>query len=94
MIQQIDKNISTPLYLQMKQLIIQKIQGGVFKPREKILSESQFCEAYNVSRICVRQAIAALVHEGLLHTAPGKGTFARPEKIWIVDKKGKHERLS
>jgi GntR family transcriptional regulator len=72
---QINRKIATPLYQQVKQVIAKKIYEGEFKPGEKILSEAQFCKAFGISRICVRQAIAGLVHEGVLHAVPGKGVF-------------------
>ena len=75
MINNVNKNISTPAYQQVRELILQQIKSGKIKPEEKIPSESQLCNIYNISRITVRQAVASLINDGLLHTAPGKGTF-------------------
>jgi len=75
MINNVNKNISTPAYQQVRALIFQQIKSGKIKPEEKIPSESQLCNTYNISRITVRQAVASLINDGLLHTAPGKGTF-------------------
>ena len=71
----VNKNISTPAYQQVKELILQQIKNGKIKPGEKIPSESQFCSIYNISRTTVRQAVASLINAGLVHTVPGKGTF-------------------
>jgi len=75
MINSVNKKISTPIYQQVKELILHQIKNGKIKPGEKIPSESQLCNIYNISRISVRQAIVSLANDGLLYTTPGKGTF-------------------
>lgn len=72
----INKNISTPAYQQVRELILQQMKNGQIKPGDKIPSLNQLCQMYDISRITVRQAIDSLIHDGLLYTAPGKGTFA------------------
>lgn len=42
---------------------------------EKIPTENDFIDLYNVSRVTVRKAISDLVEEGLLARHPSKGTF-------------------
>ncbi|ARI76352.1 GntR family transcriptional regulator [Halobacillus mangrovi] len=66
---------ATPLYVQLKKLIEQKIVSGDWKPEEQIPSERELGKDYEVSRITVRQAINLAVHEGLLYRTHGKGTF-------------------
>ena len=70
-----EKNI--PLYFQLEQIIKSKILTGGFSPGEKIPTETELCDAYQVSKITVRQAILNLVNAGLLVRKQGKGTFAR-----------------
>ncbi len=72
---------STPLYLGLRELIRDKIAAGKYPPDQAIPSERELCRAYGVSRITVRQAIAGLIHEGLLYRRPGKGTYAAPRKV-------------
>ncbi|MFA5645321.1 MAG: GntR family transcriptional regulator [Candidatus Ratteibacteria bacterium] len=77
MVQKVDKKSAVPAYQQLKRVLLEQIKSGIFKPGEQIPSESQMCQHYSVSRITVRQAINSLVNDGLLFSAPGKGTFLK-----------------
>lgn len=77
----IDHNDPTPLYRQLKETIEKAIKNGELKNDEKIPSERELCDKYNVSRITVRQAISEAVNEGLLYKIQGKGTFVKQPKI-------------
>ena len=68
---------SIPLYFQLEQILKSKILTGEFSPGEKIPTESELCETYQVSKITVRQAILNLVNQRLLVRKQGKGTFTR-----------------
>jgi GntR family transcriptional regulator of arabinose operon len=54
-----------------------RIDEGVLVPGEKLPSESQICAQFSVSRNAVRQAIHNLIHEGLVESTKGVGTFCR-----------------
>ncbi len=71
----INKFSSIPLYLQLKDLIIQKIETNEFAPNSQIPSEQELCEMYDISRPTVRQAISELTNSGYLYKEKGKGTF-------------------
>ncbi|TDG00090.1 GntR family transcriptional regulator [Paenibacillus piri] len=77
----LDRNTQIPLYEQLKNLIAQQINEGKLEPDQQIPSERELCEAYGVSRITVRQAIAAAANEGLLYRTQGKGTYVAGTKI-------------
>lgn len=70
-----------PLYLQLKEIITKQIKEGHLKPGDKLSSERELCEQYNVSRITVRQALNELEKEGLVYRAHGKGTFVAKPKV-------------
>jgi GntR family transcriptional regulator len=75
-----NRNVSTPLYHQIRDFLRDELQNGEFKPGERIPSEAELSARYRVSRITVKQAIQSLVQEGLLYRMQGKGTFvARPK---------------
>jgi DNA-binding GntR family transcriptional regulator len=50
---------------------------GILKPGTKI-SQQQLCEVYNVSRMPVRDALRALVHEGLMLVDEGRHIIVAP----------------
>jgi GntR family transcriptional regulator len=75
----LDRSLSTPLYHQVRDLLLEEIQSGDISPGERIPSEAELEARYEISRITVRQAIQTLVQEGLLYRQQGRGTFvARP----------------
>jgi ABC-type glycerol-3-phosphate transport system substrate-binding protein len=71
----IDRKTPIPAYFQLQEFLRKQIQDGVWLPGEKIPTEEELCESYNLSRTPVRQALKELVFEGLLTRTAGKGTF-------------------
>ncbi len=80
----INKFSNVPLYSQLKNLIIEKIENGEYRENSKIPSEQELCESFNISRPTVRQAISELTNNGYLYKEKGKGTFVAPSKS-IID---------
>lgn len=77
----LDKNIPVPLYFQLKTLILEEIENGSYKSGDKIPTENELSEIFNISRTAVRQAITELVHEGRLYRIKSKGTFVSMPKV-------------
>nr|WP_275576964.1 GntR family transcriptional regulator [Thalassobacillus pellis] len=69
------------MYHQLKEIIIENIENNIWKPGDKIPSEHQLREQYNVSRNTVKKAIEDLVQEGTLYRVQGTGTFVNKPKI-------------
>ena len=65
----------SPLYSQIKTLILQSLQAGEWKPGESIPSEMDLAARYRVSQGTVRKAIDELAAENLVVRRQGKGTF-------------------
>ncbi|ACB34972.1 transcriptional regulator, GntR family [Leptothrix cholodnii SP-6] len=65
----------SPLYQQIKALIMRGLQGGEWKPGEAIPSELDLAARFKVSQGTVRKAIDELAAENLLVRRQGKGTF-------------------
>lgn len=65
----------SPLYQQIKVLILQSLQAGEWKPSTAIPSEIELAGRFKVSQGTVRKAIDELAAENLLVRRQGKGTF-------------------
>ena len=65
----------SPLYQQIKVLILRGLQAGEWKPGEPIPSEMELAARFRVSQGTVRKAIDELAAENLVVRRQGKGTF-------------------
>lgn len=65
----------SPLYQQIKVLILTSLQTGEWKPGELIPSEMELAVRFGVSQGTVRKAIDELATENLVMRRQGKGTF-------------------
>jgi len=65
----------SPLYQQIKVLLMRSLQGGEWKPGESIPSETELAARFGVSQGTVRKAIDELATENLLVRRQGRGTF-------------------
>lgn len=72
----INRKSSTPLYIQLAELLKSTIQSGKYRVGEKLPSERELMSHYHLSRNTVRLAIHLLNEEGLLYSNHGAGTFA------------------
>jgi GntR family transcriptional regulator len=77
----IDRYGATPLYQQLKAILLEKIASGEFPPQSRLPSERELSETYNMSRMTVRQAFSELAQEGWIYTQQGKGTFVNAQKF-------------
>ncbi|MDD3193838.1 MAG: GntR family transcriptional regulator [Oscillospiraceae bacterium] len=64
-----------PLYQQIAQRLLRKIQQGVYKYGDKIPSEKELAAHYGVNRMTIRRAVALLAERGTLKSMQGKGIF-------------------
>ncbi|MEA5076996.1 MAG: GntR family transcriptional regulator [Anaerolineaceae bacterium] len=76
----IDKNSPIPYHYQLTELIRKLISQELWKQGDKLPSEREFCETFEISRITVRKALDALASEGLIQTNKGIGTFVSEQK--------------
>jgi GntR family transcriptional regulator len=75
----VDSHSPVPLYHQIYLDLRQMIQTGIISPGGMLPPEMEICQAYNVGRQTVRQAIARLVDDDLLERFAGRGTFVRAQ---------------
>src|SRR5262245_45438301 len=69
-----------PLYYQLENILREKIISGVFAAGARLPTESELIRIYGVGRITVRQALAALMNEGLIERKRRRGTFVTERK--------------
>jgi DNA-binding GntR family transcriptional regulator len=79
----------TPLWLQLKHALRDHITFQL-APGARIPSEAELCRYYGLSRMTVRQAITALVNEGLVGRQQGRGSFVLPTRLAIPPRKDAH----
>ena len=62
----------TPIYLQLREIIRNRIEEGEYLPGTAIPSENKLAETYGINRLTVRNAVDTLVNEGILRRVQGK----------------------
>jgi len=77
----LDSNSPIPLYYQLKSFIQNQISSGAWKPGERIPSEAELCQEFQISRTTIRQAVSELVSQGKLKRTQGRGTFVTQYNI-------------
>jgi GntR family transcriptional regulator len=69
------KKDTIPLYSRVSSIIQNKIIPGQYEPEEKLPTEDELVRDFQVSKITVRNALALLERDGLIHRIRGKGTY-------------------
>lgn len=62
-------------YQALCQSLTAEIESGKLKPNDRLPSENDLAEAYNISRVTVRKALEELEKQGYLTRIQGKGNF-------------------
>ncbi|MDR2690458.1 MAG: GntR family transcriptional regulator [Azoarcus sp.] len=65
----------SPLYRQIKSLILQALEAGEWRPGQVIPSEQELALRFNVSQGTVRKAIDEIAADNILVRKQGKGTY-------------------
>jgi len=65
----------SPLYQQIKALLVRSLQSGEWQPGQAIASEQELAVRFKVSQGTVRKAIDEMAAENLLVRRQGRGTF-------------------
>jgi GntR family transcriptional regulator len=89
------KKSALPKYAQLREALRKQIE--TLNADQPIPSEYELCDKYDVSRITVRKALNDLIHEGLLYSRQGKGTFVAPRKFrieWAHEMAGFHADMA
>ncbi|GAC1588502.1 MAG: GntR family transcriptional regulator [Ktedonobacteraceae bacterium] len=70
-----------PLYYQLKQVVRNEIERGIYHPGDRLPSETEMIQRYGVSRITVRQALSELENEGVVVRRHGRGSYVAERAI-------------
>lgn len=70
-----NKNYIPPIYIQIKDILIEKINSGELESGSQLPSERDLSETYSISRMTARNALTQLVDSGYAYRVKGKGTF-------------------
>lgn len=71
----LDPMSATPLYVQLADVIAEKIKAGELAPDRPIPSENHLADEYGVARLTARRTAQELRERGLIITVRGKGSF-------------------
>lgn len=77
----LDRSNRMPLYYQIYDILLAKIESEEWRPGDKIPSELDLSIQFNVSRTTVKQAIEKLAQKRYLFRQQGKGTFVSKPSI-------------
>lgn len=69
-----------PRYSRVKRMIVERIESGDWKTRDRIPSESELVRDLGVSRMTINRALRELTMEGRLVRVQGVGTFVAEPK--------------
>ncbi len=70
------------IYKEVKEDLGKKIKEATYKSGDRLPAERQLAEAYGVSRMTLRQALAELEQEGYLQREKGRGTFVATPDLY------------
>jgi len=79
----IDRTSPMPAWAQAAQYIRRQIETGRFGGGERLPSETELAEMFELSRLTIRQALSQLSNEGLIERRQGIGTFVAPRKVVV-----------
>ena len=77
----LDESSPVPLYEQLASMLRNRIRSGDLRSGDPLPTEAELAETYGVSRTTARQAVLALVREGLAYRKRGKGSFVCQAKM-------------
>lgn len=66
-----------PRHTQISKWLRQKIEDGVYETDEKLPSENELTDKFDVSRVTVRRALQTLENEQLIYRSQGLGSFVK-----------------
>ena len=75
--EKIDKQSYLPAYVQLANILRQRISSGAYQAGSRLPSEASLAKNFGLSAMTARQAVGVLVEEGLVKRVQGSGTFVQ-----------------
>ncbi len=66
---------------QVEEQLVEAIRNGTYLPQQKIPTESELCEMFDVSRTTIREAISKLSARGIVNVKRGSGVYVSEMSI-------------
>lgn len=73
-----------PAYQHVSDYLRDLLSNGQSRDQDRLPTEAELTRLFGVSRQTVRRAYADLVNEGLVHRAPGRGSFSKRSQRFII----------
>lgn len=87
----LDENSTTPLFIQIAEIIEDMILDEEFKEEEQIFSTNQLAESFKINPATARKGFNILVEENIIYKRRGVGMFVKEgAKEIIKEKRKKH----
>ena len=87
----LDENSTTPLFIQISEIIEDMILDEEFKEEEQIFSTNQLAESFKINPATARKGFNILVEENIIYKKRGVGMFVKEgAKEIIKEKRKKH----
>ena len=77
----IQRDSAVPIYVQIAEQLMQRMEAGDLKPGQRLPTEPELMGSHGVSRSTVRAALAILEDKGILSRRSGKGTFVSQPQL-------------
>lgn len=87
----LDHNSTTPLYMQIANWLETEILKGNFKVNEKIYSQYQLADLFQVNPATAAKGLTLLSNQKILYDRRGLGKFITAEATDIIKQKRKEE---
>jgi DNA-binding transcriptional regulator YhcF (GntR family) len=89
----LNPNSITPIYIQISEWLETEILNSTIKPDEKIYSQYQLAEMFNINPATAAKGINILADEKVLYKKRGLGMFVATDAREIILKKRKNTKL-
>jgi GntR family transcriptional regulator len=78
----IDKTIKTSIYKQISSSISEAIECGRLKYNDRLPTEKEICDVFDVSQTAVKMAYQQLIQQHMIKRVKGRGTFVTNRKTY------------